>query len=173
MHWSRFATTEQARTQHCLVHSGLSTQRHFTPRPKIGLQARGSRLDKVNTASDLFGALSILSEHRTKVLELVNILQFSPSSMTTCRYSPGMSGDITLVFEALMSMSTVSSVAAEPYHKVSLWLLETRARNHKADRRCEIYKAVAVSTHRTQRKLAQDMPCCHVHCITFCVPCNN
>ncbi len=70
----------------------------------------------------------------------------------------------------MVDLVLVASVVEEPCHKVALWVLEENAGNHKAVRRREIYQAVTISTPRANCKLAQDMPCCHVHGTESCVP---
>ncbi len=75
-------------------------------------------------------------------------------------------------YQHVVDLVLGAPVAGEPRHKVAPWMLEASTGNHKAVGQC---KMVAVSTPRTKSKLAQDVPCCHVHGAGSCIPilCNN
>ncbi len=47
----------------------LCAQRYFTPRPKIGLQAREWRVGKINPAPNLAGVLAVCDEHQTEDID--------------------------------------------------------------------------------------------------------
>ncbi len=64
---------------------------------------------KVYPASDLLGALAVCDGHLAEVFESFQILQGLTIKKDSLARSPGMSADITLVFEALMRMPTVAA----------------------------------------------------------------
>ncbi len=59
LYYPRFATVKQNRTHYCLVDPGFFTQRYFTPRPKVELQARECGTNNVSPAFYLFGVVAV------------------------------------------------------------------------------------------------------------------
>ncbi len=65
--WPRFRTTAPLHGR-----PDLCTQRYFTLQPRT----RECGTGKINSASDIFGALAVCDENRMELFELVNILQW-------------------------------------------------------------------------------------------------
>ncbi len=108
MLWSCLATVEQNWSNHFPIDTALCTQWYFTARPKTRLQTGECEASKINPIPNLFSALALCKEHRTNVIERLNILNGSPSSRTPWRYSPGMSAGFTLVFDGVVKYLTPS-----------------------------------------------------------------
>ncbi len=62
-YWPRRATLEYNRAHYCLVDPALCAHRYLTSRPKTGLQASECGTGKINSASDLLGALAVCDGH--------------------------------------------------------------------------------------------------------------
>ncbi len=116
------------RAHYCLENPALSAQRYFTPQPRASIFRR-QNADRTRLILLLMplGALVINGTHWPEVLESSTSSKGSPSSRTAWRCSPGMSAEITLVFEALVRMSTAAAwrltalhlaIAAAEYYDV-------------------------------------------------------